>query len=266
MRRNKTGAMFLVTVLALAGVGITYAGFTDQISIYGTVKTATVDLEVTEWYSGTWVWKIWDIQEYEKPEFEYTILDIGNEILIYQGWSQNAPTTADVIIWAEANNGHAELVAESYAEDYTDGEGYDVNMVYDNIFPCIDFQADFIVHYAGSIPAKINLAEITTDNPLLEELWALHATEPDYGAWVEAYRCYGLDAAGAPTEKIEDIVSWRIAYDEPVDVGYQLHYCNYVYVRLVIHLPQDNYWQGISGNFKGVVGVIQWNDMCEIVI
>ena len=47
---------------------------------------------------------------------------------------------------------------------------------------------------------------------------------------------------------------------EPVDVGTQLHYCDYVYVRLIIHLPQDNALQGLSGAFTGTIGVIQWNE------
>ena len=46
MRRNKIGSMFLVSVLALAGIGISYAGFSDSISVYGTVDTATVNLDI----------------------------------------------------------------------------------------------------------------------------------------------------------------------------------------------------------------------------
>ena len=58
MEKNKIGTIFLISVLALAGIGASYAGMTDSIKIYGTVKTATVDLEIDS-YSGTWIWKVW---------------------------------------------------------------------------------------------------------------------------------------------------------------------------------------------------------------
>jgi hypothetical protein len=86
----------------------------------------------------------------------------------------------------------------------------------------------------------------------------MYKTDPDsgFGAYVEAYRCH-------PLISNEEIIDWAIDYTDPVDVGYQLHYCNYVYIKLVIHLPQDNMYQGLSGIFTGKVGVIQWNDQCE---
>lgn len=58
MRKDKIGTIFLVTVLALAGVGISYAGFTDSITVYGTADTATVVLDI-EAYSGTDVYKVY---------------------------------------------------------------------------------------------------------------------------------------------------------------------------------------------------------------
>jgi hypothetical protein len=76
---------------------------------------------------------------------------------------------------------------------------------------------------------------------------------------VEAYRCFPIYGTDGVT-----IVGWTIDTAQLVDVGYQLHNCNYVYVKLVIHLPQDNYWQGLHGAFGGKIGVIQWNDACLI--
>ena len=58
MRRNKIGAFFLVSTLALAGVGISYAGFTDYIQVYAKVDTATVKLDIVD-YSCTVIYKIW---------------------------------------------------------------------------------------------------------------------------------------------------------------------------------------------------------------
>ena len=56
MKRDKIEALFLVSVLALSGIGIAYAGWTDTIFVSGTVQTGYVGYEVTE-YTGTWVWK-----------------------------------------------------------------------------------------------------------------------------------------------------------------------------------------------------------------
>jgi hypothetical protein len=55
MKRNKFGSIFLVSMLALTGIGASYAGFNDIIYIYGTASTATVNLDI-EAYSGCWVW------------------------------------------------------------------------------------------------------------------------------------------------------------------------------------------------------------------
>ena len=46
MNSSKIGTIFFVSVLALAGIGISFAGLTDIIHVYGSVSTATVDLDV----------------------------------------------------------------------------------------------------------------------------------------------------------------------------------------------------------------------------
>ena len=58
MNKNKIGTLFLVSTLALAGVGVSYAGLFDEIFVSGYVEAATVDI-VVDSYSGTYVWKIW---------------------------------------------------------------------------------------------------------------------------------------------------------------------------------------------------------------
>jgi len=274
MKRNKIGAMFMVSVLALAGVGISYAGFTDAIHVYGTVDTATVDIDWIGWYSGTWVYKIYGFPvdvAIENPPGDPFVYDLDNEILIYRGFTDDQPTEAMVLTWASNNGGTAELEAYSEAKVGTTqlpgGTGtYDVDMVYSDIFPCIDFWADFIFHYDGSIPAKINVAEIFPvagstdpypgDVDFLTWLWNYNDANSGYGAWVEAYRAFPI------YDDADNIIGWNMG--EPVDVGYQLHQCNYVLVRLVIHLPQDNNLQGLSGVFGGKIGVIQWNDQCQV--
>jgi hypothetical protein len=268
MKKGKIGSIFLISMLALAGIGISYAGFSDSIAIWGTVNTATVDIELTGWYSGTWVFKIWGLDDYDPPTFEYTVLDAANEILIYRGWVADAPTEAEVKAWAQTFGGDAELVAYSEAMPGTTHgdpvEEYDVDFIYDNLFPCIDFEADLIIHYAGSIPAIVDTAEIFSDDVWLQELWAMYQADPaaGFGAWVEAYHIQGFNATGAPTDNINEIVSWQMGPEVDPE-GLQLHYCDYIYIKVVIHLPQDNDLQGLTGTFTGKIGVIQWNDACD---
>jgi len=280
MKHNKTGTIFMVSILALAGIGISYAGFSDSISIYGTVDTATVEIDWIGWYSGTWVYKIYDFESPPgTPPGTPVVYELTDEILIYRGFTQLQPLPAAVEAWALANGGIAELVSYSEAKVGTtplpSGPGtYDIDMVYDNLFPCIDFTADFIFHYEGTIPAVIDTAQIYPldedpypgpgDGGFLTYLWAFHKIPGNeaYGAWVEAYRAYPIYTN--PSDPTSPIIGWTIHPDEPVDVGYQLHACNYVYVKLTIHLPQDNNLQGLSGTFGGKIGVIQWNDACGI--
>jgi hypothetical protein len=276
MRHNKIGTLFLVSVLALAGIGISYAGFSDNIAVYGTVDTATVDIDWIGWYSGTWVYKIWGFPDaLSSPPGDPVVYNLDDEILIYRGFTNIQPPESVVEDWATYNGGNAELVSYSEAKvgtTHDDETGtpklYDIDMVYSEIFPCIDFEANFIFHYGGSIPAIIDTAQIfafpggsvypdTTTN-FLEWLWAYHLI-PDneaYGAWVEAYFIQGYDETGAPTDDLSKIVSWQLG--NPVDVGQQLHACDYVLVKLIIHLPQDNNLQGLSGIFGGNIHVIQW--------
>lgn len=282
MRRNKVGSIFLVSVLALAGIGISYAGFTDTISVYGTVSTATVDLVIKE-YSNTYVWKIWDFIDTVPvnpwPDvigFEWNPED---EMAKYTGKLDQ--TTVE--------NGFDDnvysfmLVAKAEAKQHLDEDGNpvddEVDVIFDKLFPCIDFVADFIFHYEGSIPAKLYgphyITEYTaTDGPLydvtsytgtnwMEDLWLLKHPFGDgtidpaqpYGIWFEAY-------------KLENVVEEQgvlISYDigDMVDLqGLQVHSCDYIWVKMIIHLPQDNIFQGCSGTFNIDLEAIQWNDMC----
>ncbi len=266
MRKNKTGVLFLVSILALAGVGVGYAGFTDTISIYGSVETGTVDINVVDTaYSGTFVYKVWDLPvEYPSPPGDNYFSET-EEILIYRGFMNVLPTEDEVVAWAEDAGGQAELVASSWAEPGDEDDK--VKMTWDNIFPCIDFTCDFIVHYEGSIPAKIDpdiiIETMYEDNDpntgWLEDLWNNYDYETDgFGINVEAHRCTPLYLNG--TTGVAGVDIWE---NHPVGPDYQLHYCNYVYVEVTIHLPQSNDYQDLYGEFETEIGVTQWNDQCE---
>jgi hypothetical protein len=274
MKRNKVGSIFLVSLLALAGVGISYAGFTDSIAIFGTVNTATVELELVPWYSGTWVFKIWGFTEYSTPDFDYDYLNVDEEILIIRGWTHLVATEDDVIAWATVNGGQAELVSCSFAgpgSEHDIGgelETSDIDFTFNNLFPCIDFSADFVVHYIGSIPAKIQGPIIIgTQYPngpegtqWLDDLYNYYNVDhPDWGITLTALKA-------EPILGTDDVIEGFEVTDEVILPGYQLHFCDYIYVEVTIHIPQDNIWQGLYGEFFTKITVIQWNDMCEEIV
>ena len=268
MKNNKISVIFFVSILSLAGVGISYAGFTDTISVYGMVNTATVELEIIPWFSGTWVWKIWDL-DYIPADPDWPGLDIiwdyAGEILICSGFTQFKPTDIMIEDWLGVENGQYELISFSEAgPGGTHGDiESDIDFEYNNIFPCIDFSADFIIHYIGSIPAKIDPEIIIEtmypegDHGWLDELYNYDNPEhPDWGINIEAYRAYVWYNVQDDSVANVDIT------DEVILPGFQLHYCDNIYVQVTIHLPQDDKWQGLYGEFFTKIGVTQWNDQC----
>ena len=232
MNSSKIGTIFFVSVLALAGVGISFAGLTDNIHVYGTVSTATVDLEVHN-YSGTWVWKIWGCLD--APD---------DEIYIYTGYEENIPDVAtmfpgcniELVSWAKGRNA---MASDPINPDT--GLAYDAIVEFHNLFPCIDFHADIVFHYNGTIPAKI----INVDMG-----WTGEDTElPDgtTGDWL----AYLKDTGG---------LTYHLG-QSPIPT--QIHYCDYLYFYTNIHLPQNNLFQGLSGTGYLTIEVQQWNDECD---
>jgi len=255
------GVMFIVTALALAGVGITYAGWTDTITVSGSVDTGDVDFDV-ESYSGTWVYKI-DPHGIERLESQYN----GSSVVV--------PTPTGTPIGGHDGN---DWVAAAWAEPTTDNDVIvddSVTITFDNLFPCQDFVADFIVHYEGSIPARIAGSHIiNTDNVgdgdqylelgpqysddsdanWMEDLWACYQKDPGagFGIWIEAYRATQDDNGG-----------W-IIQGEQVDNGVQVHNCEYLWFKVIIHIPQNNAYQGCYGEFDMQLTAIQWDSFDEI--
>jgi len=134
MKTAKLGAIFLISIMALAGVGAGYAAWTDTITISGTVNTGNVDLNVRG-YSGTWIWKF----------IPHAFDETG---LIHH----HGLTTDGIDPDGYYDNSDYELVSYAYAGPGTDT---DVTMTFNSLFPCIDFYADVIFHYEGSIPAYV---------------------------------------------------------------------------------------------------------------
>lgn len=248
METGKIGALFLVSVMALAGISAGYAAWTDTVTVQGTVNTASVDLQVVD-YSGTDAWKVWGtcpgVPDDELIVWEGTLDDRITDEYDFLDMLPGINPDLD-------NNG--ELIAWAWA---VPGEGdYDIDVSYQNLFPCVDFVADAVFHYGqeDSIPAKINdiSYEITEGSewimPLIDQgdIWAeAYLVEEIEGEWVP------IDETGSPCLP-EDAV--------PVDEGYQLHYCDHFKVDLHIHIPQDDAYESVNGAFTASIEVVQWNE------
>jgi hypothetical protein len=265
MRRNKLGAFFLVSTLALAGIGVSYAGFTDYIQIYGEIDNATVRLNIVD-YSCTVIYKLWclDSTMWEKFIAEAPPgwhIDFDNEVAQYHGfYDYNAADD-----WGEppqdimdAFEAYMDAFNDAYLPDYFvcyeyvsfakafPGAGYNlVNMEFNNTFPCKDFIANFIFHYVGSIPAKI------TDFTITKRAGWMSLADIEY----KFYPAWPIFVGG-------ERVGWRIGNPIPAAImkGLQIHFCDHFLVEVIVHLRQDNRLQGLSGIFTGRIEVTQWYD------
>ena len=253
MKTAKLGAIFLISIMALAGVGAGYAAWFDTITIQGTVNTGNVDL-VIERLSGTYVYKDLDT----------------DDIVICHKYTNLPPLTGGLgsvhFVPAPPSDGLLVSTATATVDSATDYD--ELYIEFDNLFPCIDFYIDVLFHYVGSIPVKINYADFDTvfgdegQEPWLEILWDMYQNNPDagFGIWITAYRA---DEEGTL------LIDYETGEYIPVGVGTQLHYCDYVYLELHIHLPQ--YWNdeptdwlmNRDGGFTAHIEVIQWNEYVD---
>ena len=144
------GAMFLITVMALAGVGVGYSAWIDTITIEGSVTTGSVDWELI-WVSGTWVYKV------PAADNEIVIQHVG-------GLDPGVrPTVPDGNIPRVLPDGTVEpTIAYGEVYDY-DAETETLYIEWDNLFPGPFFCVDFLWHYVGSIPVKIDSIDFVPD-------------------------------------------------------------------------------------------------------
>lgn len=212
--KQKLGTLFIVSALALAGIGVSYAGLSDVLTIAGTVQTASVTFDIQE-YSGTWVWKV-----FNAPDTGY-----GPETVV----------TDDPEVTYNPSEGF--LVA--YAVAAAGVEPTDVQVTFNNIFPCIPFVAD-IEFTIGTIPVKFTAVTI----------------QPNPGSeWMAP-----LIASGDIFAKLYVV---REGVQIPVVVGTQIHPGEIVIGEIHIHLPQLQEYQGVSGSGTATLEILQWNDECE---
>jgi predicted ribosomally synthesized peptide with SipW-like signal peptide len=228
---KKLSLIMLALVVALGGLGLGYAAWTDTVTVDGTVTTGNLDIEVVN-QSNTWVWKITGDDQY--PD-EIAVL---HQYEFDPDNSLPPPTTgtATMIAYADADC----PVGSPPTPDDT------VSVVFHNLFPEIDFVADFLLHYSGSVPAKVQVADIT-------------ATDIDGDAY---------DIAGSVTVKYYE-ATWdpntpEIAPVKGAEIltlkGVQMHYCDYVLVEIHINVEQVPESMNQEGTISGTIEVIQWNE------
>lgn len=143
MKKNKIGVMFLVSVLALSGIGISYAAFTDTITVHGTVQCASVQFNIQD-FSGTWVYKVYGGTS--PPTHE-----------IYVDY--NHLTQAELATMFPGST----IVLVSSATGAAGPSPYDATFTFDKLFPCIQFKAD-VKTTIGTIPVKIQAITLTPLN------------------------------------------------------------------------------------------------------
>lgn len=239
MRRSKIGMLFVVSILAMAGIGISYAGLFDQIIVNGYVRAATVDLEVWD-YSGTYVWKVWGPNH---PEDEIVISTDPD----YDPCAEDYPNCqCEEVAFAEGRPW-----VEGEDDPKQDGTGYDAVIEFSKLFPCIDFHADINFHYTGTIPAKITEVDIIWDG---DQDITIDGVTMDWLTYLELL----YDQTGGVYGLHYELVP------NTADSFPQLHYCDHIKLNVFIHLPQNNIFQGLTGEGYVHIHVLQWNDECDV--
>jgi hypothetical protein len=258
-RRGRTelkrmGLLALALVLALGALGVAYAAWTDEFYVQGTVNTGTVDVDILG-VSSTFVYKVPDLGK----------TDYGQDIQVDYYYS----TEDDYV----PPGGGAILVAQATTEDTSvwmkEGKIVDLDsavMKFEGVFPGIEFMTDVELKYEGSVPARLYVVEITSDDDTLDELWELWQDGGQIGDNVYAANTYGIwiDAELST----DDGETWiDVPNDNPTlpqeILGLQLHKDDLVHITMHVLLPEETVYEHISLNFDGQISVIQWNEYTD---
>jgi predicted ribosomally synthesized peptide with SipW-like signal peptide len=239
----------LALVVALGGLGIGYAAWTDTVAFSGTVTTGEVDIDLTGEYSGTYVYK--DLEPDSPTYEERIIVRTETDAAGVVTYTVIEPAGIGVIasippLW--------ELIASAQASGPGVGTDDDaVTVIFEDLYPCIDFIADFKVHVYGTVPVKLALlpleGEVGYYTPSV-------AGDPDLD-----------DVFINPPDN--DIPAIRVVYwdevgEEWLDIeGVQFEYCNEIWVGIIVHIPQDNDFMLTSGAIAGRIVAVQWDKYDE---
>jgi len=219
---KKIGLLVMALVLALGGLGVGYAAWTDQVTIDGTVETGTLDVEVV-YVSYMEVWKDLDPNSttYEEAVPVYYAVDADNNVV----WQEGTPPSPGV------------LVASTTSEIVDDDT---VSFGFSNLFPCDWFMIDVKLHCVGSIPVKLNSVLLESD------------VADD---WVDTL----IDSGDISYE----MYYWDNVNHEPIAPYYegdQLEACDWIIIFILVHIPQNDIYQDVTGGMTMTVDFVQWNE------
>lgn len=228
---KKIAIITLAAILVLSSVGVGLAKWFDSIEVTGTVTTGSVDLNVVE-YSCTYV--------YKDVEHQYPNQWNGGFACIVSPTPLQDP---DLMLVSYACAEDADLQAD---------DNDTVVVTFDNLFPAseedvpeIDFIADIIVHYEGTIPARLNIGEIELD--------------PD-SRWLDGLLSYTMYFVEPIENEAGEIISWE--QGGPVEQCTQVHYGDYVKIDFQVEVPQVDEMMNQSGSFSFGFEAVQWNAEC----
>ena len=229
------GATIAVSMMILAGIGISYAGFTDEITIHGDVQTGSVDINLLQW-DGVLLWKIWNWDGFQFPgTFTQWTIDPDNEIAVFRfpwndGTIQREQSQLEM-------HGNVELVS---TVEVTPGTTHDYDITYTNVFPSFDYTAALIFKNEGSIPSKIQWPTIN------------HESGVDFTSYI-TIKAYTY------TQGLFD--AWFKDVEIPMqDFPYQVHQGDVFGFELTLNLPQNNDYQNVNSEFSFDISAIQWYD------
>lgn len=127
------------------------------------------------------------------------------------------------------------LVLIAYARViHCNSDNNDVCVMFDNLFPGVCFEAGVLIRYTGTVPGIISGVS--------------YDYNPD-NSWIESLVNEG---------SIKTVI--RNKNGDPVGLGYQLHKDDEIYIDFLINIPQEQKFMELSGGFKMIIEVTQWNE------
>ncbi|MBN1855954.1 MAG: hypothetical protein JW846_03270 [Dehalococcoidia bacterium] len=234
-RVSKVGMLMLALVFAVGTMGAAFASWTDQVSIEGEVTTGSLGYEICG-FSETWVYKV--LQQYEFDDETYE----PGDVLVSP---EELDVSADILLPVASADWTGQLPGMLDEGNCIQGKGQSFEVKFNNLFPCVWFKADIVLHYIGSVPAKLSpTMEFGDESEWLAALWNM-TSAPEF--YMVAYKWE--DAAGTTP-------GWVMVDLE----GLQLEYCDRVMIEWWIHVPQDNTLMNKTGGFTTTINMVQWNE------
>ena len=269
MNTAKIGVVFLVSILALAGVGMSYAGYIDIITITGTATTGSVDMDLEEAY-GTWYWK--DTCVGEGHGDGHTRIVHKTELTGYMDDMYQADDEGKDLeaIGLGYYNDPDCYLDYSYATAFADETDDDlIHVEFKNIYPVegtdVDYRLVMRLHYTGKTPARINpngpsgglnfdwgnvdLVDLDGDG---------NGDEP----WLQWLLDQGkIDSSFFYDENPDDGPFNPGIDDNEIGICDQLHFCDRIWLVLEGEIPQNDAFQNLEGDMTLTIDLLQFDEI-----